>query len=428
MAITYNGMTFRNLQEQVYYLSDLIGNATDIVKNVSGKVSGASALPDYKSQVLGTTYAVGINSPYSYYVATTSGWLNLGIFPKAGPNGEDGKDGNSLFFTNLQGDSQTTTINLSNIFNPNDLTISEGNLVLMINTSGTFVFTITTVSGAVAYVSYLTTLSGVEGPQGPKGDKGDTGPQGPTGPRGLVGPTGPQGIPGTSVDIVSIDFPHGQETVGYDTADGITLVGQTRLTDTNGDTNDVATDISIPIFPGNNINIDAKADGTGVVISATGGGTGNYVEKTSDGLKIYATDDTGSQTTIDYTDGVLPNSIPLRNAQGNLSGNTPNESNDYTTKSYVDTGLAAKINALTGVTTNTAVYVKYKNGSQGTTDATSEATPYTIPYRDANGRMAVANPSSAYDVVNLRYLASKGETWTFTLDDGSTVDKNVLVN
>lgn len=181
MAITYNGMTFRNLQEQVYYLSDLIGDATDIVKNVIGKVSAASALPDYKSQLLGTTYAVGTNAPYSYYVATTTGWLNLGVFPKAGPSGTNGKDGNSIFFTNLQGDSQTTTINLSNLFNPDNLTISEGNLILMINTNGTFVFSITNVSGAVAYVSYLTTLSGIPGPQGPAGAIGPTGPQGPKG-------------------------------------------------------------------------------------------------------------------------------------------------------------------------------------------------------------------------------------------------------
>ena len=293
MAITYNGMTFRNLQEQVYYLSDLIGDATDIVKNVTGKVNATSALPDYKSQVLGTTYAVGNNAPYSYYVATTSGWLNLGIFPKAGPSGTNGKDGNSIFFTNLQGDSQTTTINLSNLFNPDNLTISEGNLILMINTNGTFVFSITNVSGAVAYVSYLTTLSGIPGPtgptgpQGPKGDKGDTGPVGPTGPQGPkgdtgdtgptgpqgpigpTGPQGPQGQPGTSADVVSIDFPFGQETVGYNTTDGITLVGQTRLTDTNGETNDVATDISLPIFPGKGIDINAKADGTGVEIKNT---------------------------------------------------------------------------------------------------------------------------------------------------------------
>lgn len=214
MAITYNGMTFRNLQEQVYYLSDLIGDATDIVKNVTGKVNAANALPDYKSQVLGTTYAVGNNAPYSYYVATTSGWLNLGIFPKAGPSGTNGKDGNSIFFTNLQGDSQTTTINLSNLFNPDNLTISEGNLILMINTNGTFVFSITSVSGAIAYVSYLTTLSGIPGPAGPQGPEGKIGPQGPT------GPTGPQGNKGDPTDV--------QQTTGQST---IAVMSQKATTD-----------------------------------------------------------------------------------------------------------------------------------------------------------------------------------------------------
>ena len=108
---------FNNLQEAVKYMSCLIGDATDIVKNVIGKVNEVSLLPDYKSQTLGTTYAVGINAPYSYYVATASGWLFLGIFPKAGPAGDDGKNGNSLFFTNVNGNTQTTTININNIYN-----------------------------------------------------------------------------------------------------------------------------------------------------------------------------------------------------------------------------------------------------------------------------------------------------------------------
>ena len=126
---------FNNLQEAVKYMSCLIGDATDIVKNVIGKVNEVSLLPDYKSQTLGTTYAVGINAPYSYYVATTSGWLFLGVFPKAGPTGADGKDGNSLFFTNVDGNTQTTTININNIYNPDSLPITAGNLILMINSN-----------------------------------------------------------------------------------------------------------------------------------------------------------------------------------------------------------------------------------------------------------------------------------------------------
>lgn len=392
MSITYNGMTFRNLQEQVYYLSDLIGDATDIVKNVTGKVSAASALPDYKSQVLGTTYAVGTNAPYSYYVATTSGWLNLGIFPKAGPSGTNGKDGNSIFFTNLQGDSQTTTINLSNLFNPDNLTISEGNLILMINTNGTFIFSITSVSGAVAYVSYLTTLSGIPGPTGPQGN---TGPIGPTGPQGKIGPTGPtgpkgnagavgptgpqgpQGIPGTSADVVSIDFPFGQETVGYNTTNGITLVGQSRLTDTAGATNDVATDISLPIFPGQGIGINAKSDGTGVEIKNT---------------NIIA---------LEYSTPTQSTVISINNAD-----------------------IAAK-------------YDDYDNVISTTYATKTELPTYKILPDGAIYKINTKDIAATYDdsgnsIINTyatkTFVNNKAEAWTFTLDDGTTVTKNVLVN
>ena len=176
-----NDMPMGNLQEQVYYLTELIGQSTDIVKNISGKVSTESALPDYKSQVLGTTYAVGVNAPYVYYVATTTGWLNLGVFPRKGPSGTDGQNGNSIFFTNFNGNSQTTSLNINSIYNPNNLPISEGNIILMINDQGTFIFSVTSVDVNVINVSYLTTLSGIPGPTGPAGAIGPTGPQGPKG-------------------------------------------------------------------------------------------------------------------------------------------------------------------------------------------------------------------------------------------------------
>ena len=201
-----NDIPSGNLQEQVYYLTELIGQSTDIVKNISGKVSTESALPDYKSQTLGTTYAVGNNAPYVYYVATTTGWLNLGVFPRKGPSGADGKNGNSIFFTNANGNSQTTSLNINSIYNPNNLPISEGNLILMINDEGTFVFSVTSVAANVINVSYLTTLSGVQGPKGPTGA---VGPTGPAGPKGNVGPQGPQGPKGEPTDV--------QQTTGQST-------------------------------------------------------------------------------------------------------------------------------------------------------------------------------------------------------------------
>ena len=190
-----NDIPFGNLQEQVYYLTELIGQSTDIVKNISGKVSTESALPDYKSLTLGTTYAVGNNAPYVYYVATTTGWLNLGVFPRKGPSGADGKNGNSIFFTNSNGNSQTTALNINSIYNPNNLPITEGNLILMINDEGTFVFNVLSVAVNSINISYLTTLSGIQGPKGPTGAVGPTGPKGDIGPQGPTGPIGPKGDP-----------------------------------------------------------------------------------------------------------------------------------------------------------------------------------------------------------------------------------------
>ena len=345
-----------NLQEQVHYLTELIGQSTDIVKNISGKVSTESALPDYKSLTLGTTYAVGNNAPYVYYVATTTGWLNLGVFPRKGPSGADGKNGNSIFFTNANGNSQTTSLNINSIYNPDNLTVFEGNLILMINTNGTFVFSVTSVAANVINVSYLTTLSGVQGPVGPTGPQGPEGKIGPTGhigSAGPVGPTGPQGPAGITIDIASMDFPVGQETVGYDTNNGISITGQTQLTNENGEVHTVATDISLPIFPGTGISINAKDDGTGVVVKNTSYGAPEYAQSvdelntSGDKTKIYLLPDgylyAWTESTSQETVKV---SVPINGTPENpykdgyrlgSSGDTfHNDAAGYTVTPYID--------------------------------------------------------------------------------------------
>ena len=394
-------MPMGNLQEQVYYLTELIGQSTDIVKNISGKVSTESALPDYKSQVLGTTYAVGNNAPYVYYVATTTGWLNLGVFPRKGPSGNDGKNGNSIFFTNANGNSQTTSLNINSIYNPDNLPISEGNLILMINNQGTFVFSVTAVAANVINVSYLTTLSGVQGPVGPTGPKGNTGAAGPTGPigptgpqghQGHIGPTGPKGNTGaagptgpigptgpqgTSADVVSINFPFGQETVGYNTTDGITLVGQTRLTNTAGITNDAATDIAIPIFPGQGIDIATKSDGTGVEIKNT-----NIIG-------------------LGYSN--LEQTIVITINDADIAA----KYDDY--NNVISTTYATK--------TELPSYKRLPDGAI-----------YKINNNDIAAKYDFDGNEISTTYATQTFVNNKAEAWTFTLDDGSTVVKNVLVN
>ena len=200
--VIINGKTFRNLQEQVYYLTNIIGDATDIVKNVVGAVTSPSELPAYTSVNYGTTYAVGAASPYNYYVSTASGWVNLGTFPKAGPSGADGKDGNSIYLTSANLTPNSVNIYAPEIYNPSNIPYKAGDLILATNASGAYLYTVSNVIlPDVLEIFYRTTLSGIQGPKGdtgPQGPKGDTGPQGPKGDTGPQGPKGDKGEPGTS--------------------------------------------------------------------------------------------------------------------------------------------------------------------------------------------------------------------------------------
>lgn len=155
MAITIDGVTFRNLQEQV------LKNKQDIAKHyevdralanfgikVVGRADTSDDLPDPTSYTgaYGDAYAVGTEAPYDYYIYTrpdpdageaTAYWLNAGGISVVGPQGPKGDTG----------------------------------------------------------------ATGATGAQGPKGDTGATGPQGPQGPQGetgvgVQGPQGPQGVAG----------------------------------------------------------------------------------------------------------------------------------------------------------------------------------------------------------------------------------------
>ena len=140
MAIRIDNKVYRNLQQQVKYLTELANQGVDVIKNVNGIVANANQLPDVASVEIGTTYAVGTSKPYEYYVALNGRWVDVGQFPYQGPTGATGPVG------------------------PTGPAGGGG--------------------------------AGSIGPTGPKGNIGPTGPKGATGATGAVGPTGPQGIKG----------------------------------------------------------------------------------------------------------------------------------------------------------------------------------------------------------------------------------------
>ena len=108
----------------------------------------------------------------------------------------------------------------------------------------------------------------------PKGDAGPAGPAGPVGPAGPQGPKGDKGDPGTATPdpVADVDFPHGAAAGTYNNTNGIGISATVQLTRQSGAKDSANGDLHIPIFPGGNINIDAKPDASGIVISAVGGG------------------------------------------------------------------------------------------------------------------------------------------------------------
>lgn len=66
--------------------------------------------------------------------------------------------------------------------------------------------------------------------------------------------------------IQTVQFPYGAPTVTYDTTDGISMSATMRL-NVAGTNYDIPVDFTIPIFPGDNINIDANAESDGVKLS-----------------------------------------------------------------------------------------------------------------------------------------------------------------
>ena len=145
--------------------------------------------------------------------------------------------------------------------------------------------------------------------------------------------------------ITDIDFPHGEAAVTYDTTDGIGITANVQITNQDGSSYTTNGDVHVPIFPGDNITIDAKADGTGVVINGPAAVSKEYVDTelakkaplVSSVSSTYATDINGNTTSIPYTPDATAATFCTRDGNGNVSVATPTANSHAATKEYVDT-------------------------------------------------------------------------------------------
>ena len=289
MAYVYDNKIYRNLQQQVKENMENIAELQDLKLvglDVKGIVSDYSNLPSSAEQ--GQVYAVGTEAPFELYVYNNSSWVDFGQFPKAGPKGDQGPQGEPgrqgpRGLTGEQGPRGYTGApgtpgqagaqgepgpkgpkgdkgdpGYVSAFAPNIIAASgnkgtayvdeEG--YLQISTGKPLEFTkggnIKGPQGEIGPEGPMgpqgpTGLQGPQGEQGPKGDTGATGPkgdpgeqgpqgiQGPEGPQGPIGPEGPKGDKGEQ----GIQGPIGQQGPKGDPA-SIKVNGQRYNMDASG--------------------------------------------------------------------------------------------------------------------------------------------------------------------------------------------------
>lgn len=287
--IEINGKVFRNLEDQVAYLSEAL-QAGKLIDELGIKVLGVySTIEQAKAAIpgpydYGDAFSIGTTKPYDLYIFTRNieDFVNFGPFPGKGKDGKDGEQGPK----GDKGDQGER--------GPRGERGFQG----PVGEQGPRGF------------------EGKIGPQGAKGDRGPTGPafnvkatlastsQLPTptaymqsigtaylipneagvkhiwviqgedslawvdiGPSGVQGPQGPAG---KGIDsLTDLNLTLGETTVQYDTTNGISINSTGRTTYQEGQT-DFTTDLKLPVIAGEGISIDKDTAAEKVVINNTG--------------------------------------------------------------------------------------------------------------------------------------------------------------
>lgn len=191
--ITVNGVTLRNLQEQVEKNKNDIqdfkdGNQTiaEFGIYVQGVLSNKSLLPE-TGENFGDAYLIGTSTPYDMRVWTRKDggageWVDLGAFPLQGPKGDKGDIGSIISSGN--GDPTSTPTRANDYY----INITTGDLFASVYNSSLQIYT-------------WVKQGSLKGPRGERGERGYQGIQGVQGVQGKTGPIGPQGIKGDKGDV-----------------------------------------------------------------------------------------------------------------------------------------------------------------------------------------------------------------------------------
>ena len=348
--LEYNGKEFRNLEDQVGYLTEAFKSGK-LIDELGIKVLGVfpdlttakeTIRPPYE---YGDAFEIGATKPYDLYIYTRNieDFFDFGPFPAPGPKGD-------------LGPAPSITINA-------EATNTTGTPEVEVTKTGTdeapvFNFRFRGLKGERGQ----TGMQGVQGPRGFQGPTGPVGPRGPKGDKGDVGPAfkllgdltstsqlptptaelqsqgaaytipnaqgvkhiwviqgtenllwldlgesgvqGPKGDDGIGINSLRTVKDIGAPSVTYNTTDGITINGTERytyITAGSGAQVDVNTEKKIPLIAGDGISINATSEADKIaiktlntnLINGTGTGSLKQLTKSSSGTP-YANEASGS--------------------------------------------------------------------------------------------------------------------------------------
>lgn len=476
---TKDNTQYRNLQEQVaknksdieYLINEegalnqfglkVVGQA-DTISNVPTVVAYKESNPNWE---YGDAYMVGTSSQgadtvevdnaillvltRANTVYSTDFWMNLGEFPKSGPQGATGAQGEKgdkgdKGLGVIQGTGEPTG-NAEN--GTTYIDSSNGDVYLRANSTWVLTGNIRGPQG----------IRGATGAQGVQGKIGPQGPQGLQGERGIgvnilgtltstaqlpdpttvakdsayiipdaginhlwviegtdnllwtdfgtagLGEKGDKGDAGRGIDtLTAVDLTYGNATVTYDTTAGMTINGTTRFTYTDGN-HDANMAIEVPVVAGEGIVIGKKASEEKVEVKLDTALTdGKYVPKTTTAWRVYATDNVGNPKNINYTAELGGNALIQRDSNGRAKIQTPTDAMQIANKEYVDDNFVPTRKVTSGL----YLYAFDSTGNISQSADTGK-TAYTIARRTAGGRLVVGDPEGQNDAVTKSYADNR---------------------
>lgn len=140
-----------------------------------------------------------------------------------------------------------------------------------------------------------------------------------------------------SKKIKSLDLSYGAQVVTYDTADGMNIKSQTRITYSDDTIEDVNDEIEIPIVAGDGLNMDAITDNSKAVfkIDPEHSVYMAAIPTVENAVPVYAKS-SKSWISLPATPSASASSVVTRDANGNIQVGTPVNDADAAPKSFVE--------------------------------------------------------------------------------------------